>query len=138
MRSIAAIVLAAVAISQVALAFPQGITENAGDMETVDGSFIGGLFRKAYQYVKENGTGSLEGSIGGSGNGGYKSKFIPGLGGGIKGRFGAKGSSTLERGFNFKGDGDIGGSGSGGIGVGKGYGFDRTDFNEPAAEKYES
>ncbi|KAK9721711.1 hypothetical protein K7432_003217 [Basidiobolus ranarum] len=125
MKSFAAIVLGAIAFSQVALALPQEqVVVEAGPMENSDASFRS-FAKGILDYLKENISASGAGSVGGVGQGGYKSKFVPGLGGGIKGNFGASGEAGLDRG-KVSGDGDVGGSGSGGIGVGKGYGLEKT------------
>ncbi|KAK9760412.1 hypothetical protein K7432_015579 [Basidiobolus ranarum] len=133
MKSFAAVVLGAIAFSQVALALPQEqMVVEAGAMEAnAQDASIQSFAKGIFDYLKENISASGAGSVGGIGQGGYKSKFVPGLGGGIKGNFGASGEAGLDRG-KVSGDGDVGGSGSGGIGVGKGYGLEKTAEIDPS------
>ncbi|ORX89140.1 hypothetical protein K493DRAFT_318933 [Basidiobolus meristosporus CBS 931.73] len=132
MKSFAAIVLGAIAFSQLAYALPQDADAGAGvveapAVEAKDSVRVPGFLRSIHDYLRENISASGEGSLGGVGQAGYKSRFIPGLAGGLKGNFGATGNGKIDR-EGIRGDGDIGGSGSGGIGVGKGYGFEKTDY----------
>ncbi|ORX89137.1 hypothetical protein K493DRAFT_318931, partial [Basidiobolus meristosporus CBS 931.73] len=131
MRSFAAIVLGAIAFSQLAYALPQDADAGAGvveapAVEAKDSVRLPGFIKTFYDYLRENISANGEGSLGGVGQAGYKSRFIPGLAGGLKGNFGATGKGKLDK-EGVRGDGDIGGSGSGGIGVGKGYGLEKTN-----------
>ncbi|ORX89832.1 hypothetical protein K493DRAFT_357618 [Basidiobolus meristosporus CBS 931.73] len=133
MRSFTAITLAAIALSQVAVALPQDVAEGTVDASTQDSALYigGGLGSRIGRYLRDNISVDGSGAIGGVGQGAFRSHHIPGLRGSINGNFGATGAGSLRDGL-FRGDGDIGGGGSGRIGVGKGYnGADDYDAVDP-------